>query len=221
MKLALFDLDNTLLSGDTDVEWLDFLVERGVLPPAERAANHEMDRRYGSGKASPLEYVRFYLGYYRPYDLATLRAWRGEFFERRIRPIMLPAASALIESHRESLIAIVTATNRFLVEPIAAAFGIEHLMATEPEIRNGRFTGDIVAEPCMREGKIAHLARWLGARGNTLEDFAESWFYSDSINDLPLLERVTHPVAVDPDSRLAEAARERSWRTLTLREGVR
>jgi HAD superfamily hydrolase (TIGR01490 family) len=217
MKLALFDLDNTLLSGDTDVEWLDFLVERGVLPPGERAANHAMDRRYGSGEASPLEYVRFYLNYYRPYDLATLRAWRGEFFERRIRPLMLPAAEALIERHRRDLAAIVTATNRFLVEPIAAAFGIEHLMATEPEIRNGRFTGDIVAEPCMREGKVAHLARWLGTRGNALEDFAETWFYSDSINDLPLLERVTHPVAVDPDSSLEKAARERGWRRLSLR----
>jgi HAD superfamily hydrolase (TIGR01490 family) len=217
MKLALFDLDNTLLSGDTDVEWLDFLVERGALSPGERAANHEMDRRYGSGEASPLEYVRFYLSYYRPYDLATLRAWRGEFFERRIRPLMLPAAEALIERHRRDLAAIVTATNRFLVEPIAAAFGIEHLMATEPEIRNGRFTGDIVAEPCMRGGKVAHLARWLGARGNALEDFAETWFYSDSINDLPLLERVTHPVAVDPDSSLEKAARERGWRRISLR----
>jgi HAD superfamily hydrolase (TIGR01490 family) len=217
MKLALFDLDNTLLSGDTDVEWLDFLVERGVLPASEGAANHEMDRRYGSGKASPLEYVRFYLGYYRPHDLATLQAWRAEFLERRIRPLMLPAAGELIASHREHLVAIVTATNRFLVEPIAAAFGIEHLMATEPEIRSGRFTGDVVGEPCMREGKIEHLDRWLAARGKALGDFAESWFYSDSINDLPLLERVTHPVAVDPDGRLEEAARGRGWRTLSLR----
>jgi HAD superfamily hydrolase (TIGR01490 family) len=217
MKLALFDLDNTLLSGDTDVEWLDFLVERGVLPASEGAANHAMDRRYGSGKASPLEYVRFYLSYYRPYDLATLRAWRAEFFERRIRPLMLPAAGALIDSHRKSLIAIVTATNRFLVEPIAAAFGIEHLMATEPQIADGRFTGDIVAEPCMREGKVAHLARWLGARGHTLEDFGESWFYSDSINDLPLLERVTHPVAVDPGEKLEALARSRGWPRITLR----
>ncbi len=219
MKLALFDLDNTLLSGDTDVEWLDFLVERGVLPASERAANHEMDRRYGSGKASPLEYVRFYLGYYRPHDLATLQAWRTEFFERRIRPLMLPAAGELIANHREDLVAIVTATNRFLVEPIAAAFGIEHLMATEPEIRNGRFTGDIVAEPCMREGKIGHLARWLGARGYRLEDFDKSWFYSDSINDQPLLERVTHPVAVDPGEKLEALARSRGWPRITLRAG--
>ena len=217
MNLVLFDLDNTLLSGDTDVEWLDFLVEQGVLPASERAANHEMDRRYGSGEASTLEYVRFYLGYYPAHEMGALLEWRKVFFERKIRPLMLPAARRLIREQKNALVAIITATNRFLVEPIAADFGIEHLMATEPEIRDGRFTGDIVAEPCMREGKIAHLGRWLAARGRKLEDFGESWFYSDSINDLPLLERVTHPVAVDASPKLADVARERGWRTLSLR----
>jgi HAD superfamily hydrolase (TIGR01490 family) len=217
MKLALFDLDNTLLSGDTDVEWLDFLVERGELPSTERAANHEMDRRYRSGEAAALEYVRFYLRFYPAHDMATLVRLRERFVKERIEPRMLPAARKLIQSHKRDLVAIITATNRFLTEPIAAAFGVEHLIATEPEISNGRFTGDIVAEPCMREGKIAHLARWLGARGHRLEDFAESWFYSDSINDLPLLERVTHPVAVDPDTPLEKISRDRGWRRLTLR----
>jgi HAD superfamily hydrolase (TIGR01490 family) len=217
MNLVLFDLDNTLLSGDTDVEWLDFLVEQGVLPASEREANHAMDRRYGSGEASTLEYVRFYLGYYRPFEMSTLREWRSRFFDKRIKPIMLPAARRLIDEQKNALVAIITATNRFLVEPIAADFGIEHLMATEPEIRDGRFTGDIVAEPCMREGKIAHLSRWLAVRGRKLDDFAESWFYSDSINDLPLLERVTHPVVVDAGPKLTQVARERGWRTLSLR----
>jgi len=212
MKLALFDLDNTLLSGDTDVEWLDFLVERGAAPRDAARANEEMDRKYRSGDASPLDYVRFYLSYYPPHDMAALLAWREEFFKTKIKPLMLPAAQRLIASHRADLVAIITAT-----EPIAAAFGVEHLIATEPQTRNGRFTGDIVGAPCMREGKIEHLERWLAARGMKVADFAESSFYSDSINDRPLLERVTHPVAVDPDARLAEIARLRGWRSLTLR----
>jgi len=217
MNLVLLDLDNTLLRGDTDVEWLDFLVEQGVLPASEREANHEMDRRYGSGEASTLEYVRFYLGYYRPYDMERLLGWRKIFLEKKIRPLMLPAAHELIRNQRGHLVALITATNRFLVEPIASAFGIEHVMATEPEIVNGRFTGDIVGAPCMREGKIEHLERWLKARGQTMKDFMQTWFYSDSINDLPLLERVTHPVAVDAAPKLGEIARERGWRTLSLR----
>jgi HAD superfamily hydrolase (TIGR01490 family) len=217
MNLVLFDLDNTLLSGDTDVEWIDFLVEQGVLRPSDHEANHAMDRRYGNGEATPLEYVRFYLGYYRPHERDTLRAWREQFFESRIRPRMLPAARRLVEKHKKDLSAIITATNRFLTEPIAAAFGVEHLIATEPEIVDGRFTGDVAGAPCMREGKIEHLDRWLEKRGQALSAFAQTRFYTDSVNDLPLLERVTHPVAVDPDPRLADIARRRGWRTLTLR----
>jgi HAD superfamily hydrolase (TIGR01490 family) len=218
MNLVLFDLDNTLLSGDTDVEWLDFLIERGVLPKSEHQANLEMDRRYRVGQADALEYVRFYLRFYPAHELSTLLAWRATFLETKIKPRMLPAARQVIQNQeKNNLVAIITATNRFLTEPIAAAFGVEHLIATEPETRNGRFTGDIVGAPCMREGKIEHLERWLAARGRKLGDFAQSWFYSDSINDLPLLERVTHPVAVDPDRNLAEIASRRGWRQLTLR----
>lgn len=217
MNLALFDLDNTLLSGDTDVEWLDFLIARGVLDRAFSERNVAMDRRYRSGEAGALDYVRFYLSFYPPHGMQELVDWRAAFFEERIRPRMLPAARELLESHRGDLMAIITAANRFLTEPIAAAFGVEHLIATEPAIAAGRFTGDVVGVPCMREGKIDHLTRWLGQRGQALEDFAQSWFYSDSINDLPLLSRVTHPVAVDADERLAAVARERRWRTLSLR----
>ena len=217
MNLVLFDLDNTLLSGDTDVEWLEFLIDEGVLPASAQQENLEMDRRYRSGEADALEYVRFYLRFYPPHELPTLRAWRSSFFEQRIRPRMLAAGRKLIQEQKRHLVAIITATNRFLTEPIAAAFGIEHLMATEPQIIDGRFTGDIVGAPCMREGKIEHLNRWLAARGQSLGDFPESWFYSDSINDLPLLERVTHPVAVDADARLRKAATERGWRSLSLR----
>jgi HAD superfamily hydrolase (TIGR01490 family) len=218
MNLVLFDLDNTLLSGDTDVEWLEFLIDQKVLPPSAQQDNLEMDRRYRSGQADALEYVRFYLRFYPPHGMAALLSLREKFIPTRIEPRMLPAARALVQkNNKQNLVAIITATNRFLTEPIAAAFGIEHLIATEPQIVDGRFTGDLVGAPCMREGKIEHLNRWLAGRGQSLRDFPESWFYSDSINDLPLLERVTHPVAVDPDPRLAEIARQRGWRSLSLR----
>jgi HAD superfamily hydrolase (TIGR01490 family) len=217
MNLVLFDLDNTLLSGDTDVEWLDFLVERGVLPPSAKDQNLEMEQRYRSGHADAHDYVCFYLRFYPPHSMAELLSLREEFIPKRIAPRMLPAARALIQQNHQNLVAIITATNRFLTDPIAQAFGIEHLMATEPQIADGRFTGDIVGAPCMREGKIEHLNKWLAGRGQSLHDFPQSWFYSDSINDLPLLEHVTHPVAVDPDPRLAGIARERGWRSLSLR----
>ena len=219
MNLVLFDLDNTLLSGDTDVEWLDFLIEQGVLPAAERQANLDMDRRYRVGQAGALEYVRFYLRYYPAHDMATLLGLRKQFMSKRIEPRMLLAGRELIQQNQRNLVAIITATNRFLTEPIAAAFGVEHLIATEPEIAAGRFTGEVVGEPCMREGKIGHLQRWLARRRQALGDFAESWFYSDSINDLPLLERVSHPVAVDADAKLDAVARERGWSRLSLRAG--
>ena len=217
MKLALFDLDNTLLSGDTDVEWFAFLAAQGALSESEQEANAEMDRRYRAGQAGVLEYVRFYLRPYPRHEMAQLRLWRSQFFEKHIVPRMLSAGRDLLYSHRNELVIIITATNRFLTEPIARAFGVEHLIATEPQLADGRFTGDVVGEPCMREGKIARLAQWLGARGQSLADFPRSWFYSDSVNDVPLLERVTDPVAVDPDERLRAIAAERRWRTTSLR----
>ncbi len=217
MKLALFDLDNTLLSGDTDVEWCAFLSDQRVLSAAYQQANLEMDRRYRAGEANALEYVRFYLQPYRRHDMKQLLAWREAFMRERIAPRMLPAAHELLRSHAGDLVVIITATNRFLTEPVAQAFGVEHLIATEPQIVDERFTGDVEGTPCMREGKIERLQAWLADRGQSLSAFAESWFYSDSVNDLPLLERVTHPVAVDPDPKLAQAARGRGWRSISLR----
>ncbi len=217
MNLALFDLDNTLLSGDTDVEWYAFLTDQRVLSAADQQANQEMDRRYRAGEASALEYVRFYLQPYRRHDMRQLLAWREAFMRERIAPRMLPAARELLRSHAGDLVVIITATNRFLTEPIAQAFGVEHLIATEPQIVDDRFTGDVKGTPCMREGKIARLQAWLADRGESFSGFAESWFYSDSINDLPLLEQVTHPVVVDPDARLEAIARSRGWRSISLR----
>jgi len=217
MNLALFDLDNTLLSGDTDTEWFAFLAEQGVLSAAEQQANQGMDRRYRAGEASALEYVRFYLAPYARHDMPRLLSWRDAFLRERIGPRMLPRARELLAIHAHDLVVIITATNRFLTEPIARAFGVEHLIATEPQIVDGRFTGDVDGTPCMREGKIERLEQWLGQRAQRLAGFEKSWFYSDSINDLPLLERVTHPVAVDADERLAAIARGRGWRSISLR----
>ena len=216
MKLALFDLDNTLLSCDSDVEWVGFLIREGVLPGSEQEKNAAMDLRYRSGEATAAEYVRFYLRYYPPHDLATLLAWRSRFVAECIIPRIAPSARRLIESHRSDLAVIITATNRFLTEPIAAGLGVEHLIATEPQIVDGRFTGEVEGVPCMREGKVERLAAWLSARGESLGSY-ESWFYSDSINDLPLLERVTHPVAVDPDAQLRKIAQTRGWNIVSLR----
>jgi HAD superfamily hydrolase (TIGR01490 family) len=218
MNLALFDLDNTLLSADTDVEWLDFLIERGLLEESMRGENLQMDRRYRSGAAGALDYVRFYLRFYTRFTIAELVERREVFLRERIEPRILPAARRLIESHRHDLAVIITATNRFLTEPIAGLLGVEHLIATEPQIAGERFTGDVVGTPCMREGKVSRLEEWLSSRRLSVSSFDETWFYSDSINDLPLLERVTHPVATDADARLERTARERGWRVITLRE---
>ena len=140
--------------------------------------------------------------------------------QTRIVPIISEAARALIARHREDLRVLITATNSFVTAPIARELGIEHLVATDPEECDGRFTGGVRGEPCFREGKLVRLESWLAARGTGLDDFAESWFYSDSANDLPLLERVTHPVAVDPDPRLEAHARQRGWPVLQLHSGA-
>jgi HAD superfamily hydrolase (TIGR01490 family) len=217
VRLALFDLDNTLLSGDSDVEWLSFLIEEGAVPASEAAANEDMARRYADGSVSVLEFVRFYLRFYPSHPAARLHAWRTKFVENKIAPRIPLAARQLVDSHRGDLSVIITATNRFLTEPIAALLGVPHLIATEPEMRDGCFTGEVAGTPCMREGKIERLRAWLKARGASLSDYPESWFYSDSINDLPLLLHVTRPVVVDPDPRLAAEAERRGWRRISLR----
>lgn len=217
-KLALFDLDKTLLSGDSDDEWLYFLVEHGIVDrEAESAAHEDMVRRYREGRTGTLEFCEFFLRFFVPHERATLLAWRETYLRERILPMIAEPARQLLYSHRDGLVVIATATNRFLTEPIAAKLGVAHLIATEPEMRGGRFTGKVSGTPSFREGKAARVAEWLAARGQSFGDFTESWFYSDSINDQPLLERVTHPVAVDPDERLRKLALERSWQIISLR----
>lgn len=212
MRLALFDLDNTLLTGDSDEEWFNFLAASGHIDAAvETAKNEEMMRRYRDGSADTLAFIEFYLRLLTLHDVPTLEAWRAEYLAKHIHPRIPQAARDLLAEHAADLVVIVTATNRFLTTPIAAELGVEHLVATDPEMREGRYTGKCLGVPSFREGKIARITDWLAARGTRLEDYAEIWFYSDSINDLPLLERVTHPVVVDPDPKLAAVAAERGW----------
>jgi HAD superfamily hydrolase (TIGR01490 family) len=220
MRLALFDLDNTLLAGDSDYEWGQFLVDRGVLDRGEyEAQNRAYYEQYVAGTLDIHEFLGFALRPLAAHEPADLERWHGEFMAARIRPMIGGAARALVRSHLQAgdLCAIITATNSFVTRPIAREFGIEHLIATEPESRGGRFTGRVAGIPCFREGKIRRLDEWLGGRGRRLADFAESTLYSDSHNDLPLLERVSRPVAVDPDEKLAARAKERGWAVISLR----
>ena len=216
-KLALFDLDNTLLQGDSDVEWAQFLIEEGVLHPDEyHAKNLWFAERYKDGTLDIQEFLAFQLAPLAANPRERLEAWHERFMQRKIRPIILERAVELLESHAGALRAIVTATNRFITAPIARELGVEHLVATEIEEVDGCFTGRPSGTPCFREGKIARVDEWLANQGTRLGEF-ESWFYSDSLNDMPLLERVDHPVAVDPDPTLAAHAKERGWKVISLR----
>ena len=219
MKLVLFDLDNTLLDGDSDYEWAQFLIEQGVL---ERASyehrNQEFFDQYKAGRLDIYAFLDFQLAPLAQYPRAELDAWHLQFMAQKILPKISAAARRLVSQsvQQAQLCAIVTATNSFVTAPIAREFGVAHLVATEPEQIGGRFTGKVSGTPCFREGKIVRLEAWLGALGHALQGFSESTFYSDSHNDLPLLERVSHPVAVRPDHPLRQAALARGWEVITL-----
>lgn len=218
MKLALFDLDHTLLTGDSDVLWCDFLMDKGVLDRADFAArNADMETRYKAGTVGLQEFADFYVG-----TMAgrTREAWeplRQEFLANWIVPRIGQAAQDLVQKHLDAgdLVVMTTATNRFITELTALYFGIEHLLATEAELQEGVFTGRTCGTLNMREGKVTRLHEWLAARGHKLADF-DSTGYSDSINDLPLLKAVNHAVVVDPDAKLAAAAAEAGWPVLNL-----
>ena len=221
MNLALFDLDNTLLAGDSDYEWGQFLVDRGVLDREEyEEQNKAYYDQYVAGTLDIHEYLGFALRPLAQHTSEELARWQADFMRLRIAPMIGTAARELVQGHLRAgdLCAIVTATNSFVTRPIANEFGVKHLIATEPETRDGRFTGRVAGTPCFREGKIERVGGWLAAQGHTLASFARSTFYSDSHNDLPLLERVNGPVAVDPDPPLAAEARRRGWAVISLRE---
>lgn len=219
-RLALFDLDNTLLAGDSDFEWAQYLIRQGVLDHEVYAAkNEEFYRQYREGILDIDEFLAFQLAPLARHPREQLEAWRREFIETAIRPLVLAAGEALIARHRGEghLLVIITATNRFVTAPIAELLGVPHLIATEPEEMEGRFTGAAAGLPSFREGKVARLRQWLEERGASWEGVEESWFYSDSLNDLPLLDTVHHPVAVDPDDTLRRHAEAHGWPVISLR----
>lgn len=220
MSLAIFDLDNTLLAGDSDYLWGQFLVEQGVVDQRSyEAANARFYEDYRSGTLDITEFLEFALQPLAVNEPADLRRWRQDFIGSKIRPITLPAARRLLDRHRMAgdVVVIITATNRFITEPIADLYGVEHLIATAPEEREGRYTGRFVGVPCYREGKVTRLERWIEENEVDPEG---CWFYSDSHNDLPLLSRVARPVAVDPDPTLESYAQDHGWPRISLRSGV-
>lgn len=220
MHVMLFDLDNTLLAGDSDFEWAQFLIEKGVLDrEVYEARNQEFYDHYKAGTLDIHAFLDFQLKPLSRHPRKQLDDWHAEFMREKIRPLILPKARELVDRAlaEADLTAIVTATNRFVTAPIAREFGVEHLLATEPEEVEGEFTGRASGVPCFREGKIARVEEWLANMGIEWREIEHSVFYSDSLNDLPLLETVGTPVAVDPDPTLLAHAQKHGWSVISLR----
>ncbi|MDH5765499.1 MAG: HAD-IB family hydrolase [Gammaproteobacteria bacterium] len=217
MALALFDLDNTLLSGDSDYLWGCFLAEKGLV---ERDYYEQENQRfydeYKQGTLDIFEFLSFSLKPLAENKPEVLTRLQHQFLDEIIRPLMGPAAFELIEKHKTAgdTLVVITATNSFVTRPIVKAFGIEHLLATEPEIIDGRYTGKVDGIPCFQDGKVKRLDAWLQQNSQSL---VNSWFYSDSHNDIPLLKQVDHPVAVDPDEKLHQLAMDFGWPVISLR----
>lgn len=221
MQLALFDLDHTLLPLDSDFEWGQFAVRLGIVDADHhRTENDRFYRQYQQGTLDIHEYLAFQVGPLAAHSREQLDQWHRQFMAEVIVPAIRPAARDLVARHADAgaLCAIVTATNAFVTAPIAHAFGIEHLIATELECVDGRFTGRARGTPNYREGKVVRTTEWLQSLGHDWNTFERSWFYSDSANDIPLLSRVSDPVATNPDARLATHARECGWNVLQLFE---
>ena len=218
MALAIFDLDNTLLGGDSDYLWAEFLVENKIVDDKNyRQTNQDFYDQYLAGTMDIFEFLAFQLKPLADNSPADLNRWRAIYLAEKIEPIILPAAQALITKHRQQgdTLLIITATNSFITTPIAEKLGIPSLIATEPEVINGIYTGKVAGTPSYQEGKVKRLQEWLDTQNLTLEG---SYFYSDSHNDLPLLDLVEHPIAVDPDPDLQTIAQQRGWKILSLRQ---
>ena len=217
MALAIFDLDNTLIAGDSDYLWGQFLVEKGAVDAEYfKAKNEQFYADYQQGKLDIMAYQQFSLAPLTQQTMTTLRHWHEQFMTQYIQPILLPKAQAQIEQHRNQgdTLLIITATNSFVTRPIAKHYGIDHLIGTDPEIEDNKFTGKVQGIPSFQEGKVIRLQQWLKAHNQTL---AGSTFYSDSHNDLPLLKTVDHPIAVDPDNTLKAYAQQHQWPIISLR----
>ena len=217
MTLALFDLDNTLLSGDSDYEWGRYLVSKQLVD-AERyeEANQKFYEDYKAGMLDIREFSAFSFEPLSRIPIQELKQLHQGFMDEIIRPLITDKARQLVEQHREQghTLAIITATNSFITTPIAKEFGIPNLIATEPKIIKGRYSTEIDGIPCFKEGKVERLKTWLAEHNETLQD---SYFYSDSHNDLPLMEKVETAIAVDPDDKLRKIAVDRAWEIMSLR----
>jgi HAD superfamily hydrolase (TIGR01490 family) len=221
-RLAIFDLDHTLLDGDSDALWCEFLMDQGLLDRATfEPRNRAMEHDYRAGSVSTQDFCNFYVGTLAGRTPAQWQPWRERFWRERVQPRLHAGTAALLQQHRErgDQLLLSTATNRYLTELTAAGLGFEQLLATECERdAQGSFTGRTLGAPNMREGKVERLQAWLAERGQALDE-VDSCFYSDSMNDLPLLERVREPVVTNGDERLLVLAAARGWRTLSLRTG--
>lgn len=218
MALAIFDLDNTLLAGDSDHLWGVFLAEQGIVDGEfYEQENDRFYQEYKEGRLDIFEFLRFSLKPLSEHPAESLHKWRNQFLAEKIDPIILPKARALVEKHRDEgdTLMIITATNAFVTSPIAERLGIEHLIATNPEMVNGVYTGDVAGTPSFQHGKVERLSSWLQS---AQMDLGGSSFYSDSHNDIPLLERVDNPVAVDPDDALVTHANSNGWPIISLRD---
>ena len=218
MRLAIFDLDNTLLNGDSDHAWGEFLVSRGIVDAdSYQQANDYFFQQYQQGGLDINEFLTFALKPLASNSLIELNQWHHEFMQECVAPMRLERADQLLEKHRAEgdFLLIITATNHFVTGPIADSLGVDHIIATEPELVNGTFTGKVKGTPCFQKGKVIRLNNWLKETGYSLEG---SYFYSDSHNDLPLLELVDNPVAVDADDKLTTIAKQRDWPQISLRE---
>jgi HAD superfamily hydrolase (TIGR01490 family) len=218
VALAIFDLDNTLLNGDSDYLWGQFLAKQGRVDAASyEKENQRFYDEYVKGTLDIFEFLEFSLAPLSQMTMAELASLHAKFMAECIRPIITVQSRALIEQHKNKgdTLLIITATNLFITAPIAQELGIEHILATEPEIINNQYSGKVSGTPCFREGKVERLGTWLKKTGLNL---AESYFYSDSHNDLPLLEMVTYPIAVDPDETLRSHAEAKGWDIISLRD---
>lgn len=216
MTLIIFDLDNTLLSGDSDYEWGRFLVRKRLVDEASyEATNFRFYEQYKQGTLDIYEYSAFSFKLLSERSMEELRLLHDEFMQEVIRPMMSDKAKSLIKQHQQKghTLMVITATNSFITSPIVQAFGIDNLLATEPRIVNDRYTAEIEGIPCFQEGKVARLENWLAQNMVSLEG---SYFYSDSYNDLLLMEKVETPIAVDPDEKLAAIAKQKGWRIISL-----
>ena len=219
-NLALFDLDNTLLVGDSDYNWSLFLINEGLL---DAQSHHERNEQfyldYKNGNLDIFKFLEFQLKPLSQHPKKFLDALHLKYMDKVIRPMMTQKAQDLVNEHQAAgdLCIVITATNSFVTKPIATAYGIEHLIGTDPEMLNGEYTGGVIGVPSFQEGKVTRIKQWLEARGQQLSDYKTSYFYSDSHNDLPLMKLVTNPVPVDADETLRLFAKQQGWPLISLR----